>query len=29
MSDIDRVANTPPWHTEVAYFDEDLEEWVR
>ena len=25
----DRVANTPPWHTEVAYFDEDLEEWVR
>lgn len=25
----DRVADTPPWHTEVAYFDEDLEEWVR
>lgn len=24
-----RVADTPPWHTEVAYFDEDLEEWVR
>lgn len=24
----DRVADTPPWYAEVAYFDEDLEEWV-
>lgn len=22
------IAAAPPWHTEVAYFDEDLEEWV-